>query len=206
MICGVLVDLPAPAAGQLCGSERMKEVFMTTHPESSTDTPWLVPIGTELWGLKRFEGVDVFKHKGQLVIEPPQRMRPALQRLLNERRQEFLDCVRLLPHPGPRSRRDRVEPRWLAVECILANGNLPRRRKWSEVLRRLYGLDITLTLTSPLPLGETVDSVAPHWVNTHTISLRDLKDGFRRWRKRQAAARADIANIRPKKVKFRIVG
>jgi hypothetical protein len=118
-------------------------------------------------------------------------------------RQWLLRSLRPRRHPGPQAKRDRVTPRWLAVERILAEKGLPPKRRglWSEVLRRLinrHGLEAALTRA--IPRGATISTVAALWIHVNTLSAKGLRDGFHAWQRRQRAAKALIDNFSTKTV------
>jgi hypothetical protein len=90
---------------------------------------------------------------------------------------------------GPRARRDRADRRNEALHRLLEAERLPihGRGAWRRIWGRLLALHPDLTLTRGLRRGETLDSAAPFWIHSHTITWPALRRGYRAWRQRNGA-------------------
>jgi hypothetical protein len=90
---------------------------------------------------------------------------------------------------GPRARRARADRRNEAVDRLIEAERLPTagRGAWRRIWGRLLAIHPDLTLTRSLRPGETLDSAAPFWVHSHTISWPALRRGYRAWVRRNGS-------------------
>jgi hypothetical protein len=84
---------------------------------------------------------------------------------------------------GPSERRQRCDERWQAIHAIITAASLPTtgRGAWLRIMRHLLNVQPELTYTRKLRPGESYDTLPPFTIHLHTISIRGLRDGYRRY-------------------------